>query len=93
MPALEIKPLLRCLECDRQFTLLDVREGMYAGATGICLGCYIKMQKDGARCFGKKSDGRILGYDPKAIECSAFCPDREICKEFAISGIPEKLDS
>jgi hypothetical protein len=55
--------------------------------------CYRKMQKDIESCFGKKNERGRPGYDPEAIECATFCPDKEICPEFIKGTLPKKFNS
>lgn len=64
---------------------MDLQEERYFAETGICRDCYEKRQKSKETCFGKVTEGRQLGYDEAAIECSTFCKDRKVCKEFVDS--------
>ncbi len=57
-----------------------IRDGKYIGETGICRNCYQEMAKDKTTCFGKTD--KAIGYDATKIECSQFCPDKKVCKEF-----------
>jgi len=85
------KTLLWCFQCDRRFSILDVQEGHYFADTGICRECYGKMQKNPGTCFGKKTEGRRLGYDETTIECKEFCPDKDACQKFVMDTVPARV--
>lgn len=76
------KNVLWCLLCGTRFGMISLLDGTYLADTGICKTCYRKMQEDQGTCFGKKSEGRVLGYDEEAIECNEFCPDKKVCRSF-----------
>ena len=82
MHALEKKELLWCLVCDEKFLLEDIEIKRYRAETGICTECYGKMQRNENLCFGKQNTKGIWGYDESTLECSTFCPDRNVCKDF-----------
>jgi hypothetical protein len=81
MGSIETKELLWCSLCSKKFSLSDIDTGRYFPETGICISCYSRMAKEVSGCFGK-----VEKYDRETKECSTFCPDRKICKDF-ISGI------
>lgn len=78
--------VLPCVLCSELFSQVDVKHMRYFPSTMICLGCY----KSAARtphstwCFGKLTVKQNLGYDEKAKACSVLCPDRSICRLFAL---------
>lgn len=86
---IKAKILFSCLECDEKFSLQDAINGKYKIETNICISCYKKKQRNPDTCFGKKTKGRRLGYDEEDLDCSEFCPDRKICREF----VEKKKDS
>ena len=76
-------PQLECLLCQRRYSFAEIKAGNYFLETMICAYCYRERQRAprASSCFGKP--GRIrprqYGYNPRALECSRLCPDREVC--------------
>jgi len=62
-----------CSQCPERYTLDDIKHGRYFPSTGVCLACYIKMNK--SSCFGKKKY-----YNPSLPSCGIECKDSTICK-------------
>ncbi len=79
--------VLECLVCRRRYSRNDVEDGLYWVETFTCSLCYADMQRQPYRrsCFGKPTvvdeRGRVVerGHDPKAVECSTLCLDRNVC--------------
>ena len=90
MDPIEGKQLLWCLLCQNKFCIRDIEEGTYLAQTGICAECYGEMQKSSETCFGKENKARVRGYDESTLECSQFCPDRKVCKEFLQVSIQKR---
>lgn len=83
--------VFRCVLCAGRFSVRDIRRGRYFVSTSICRECYEKGQQQdhSTWCFGKTDvtvNGKVVkfGYNAQAIECKKECPDRLICKVFAI---------
>ena len=85
-------PLFECTMCAERYTLADVKNGRYFPSTGICENCYLqgKHSKFAVWCFGKTNvvkNKKVVryGYDAKAAACTKECPDRHICRAFAVT--------
>lgn len=79
--------ILECSICRRRYGLEDVEAGLYQAETLTCSACYADMQRapHDLHCFGKPtvilpSGKHLLGYNPKAEECSHLCKDRNVCR-------------
>jgi hypothetical protein len=82
------KATLECVLCGQRYTREDIERGWYVTSTLVCAFCYRAMQSMPYErsCFGKPTveweDGRVqYGYDPQAIECFKWCPDRHVCRK------------
>jgi len=93
MHAVADKKLLWCLLCSQKFSVEDVQAGKYVIETGICMGCYKDLQKSITTCFGKTTTGKRWGYDEETVECSRFCPDKEVCRSFVKAESIQKRHS
>lgn len=80
------KGLLACRLCSKLFSAEEVLAGKFEPETGICLGCYQKLQEEVGTCFGKRTVGKRLGYEEGTIECREFCPDKTVCKQLVGHG-------
>jgi hypothetical protein len=81
---------VECSICTRGYGPSDIESGLYFLDAMVCSHCYAAMQRKPpeASCFGKPTQVRpmrILGYDPRAEECRALCPDRKACR-LAVMG-------
>jgi hypothetical protein len=79
--------MLECVICFERYSEADIVAGRYWAEPAVCSECYALMQSRpySASCFGKPSvvnarGKRLLGYNPKAIECRQLCPDRAVCR-------------
>ena len=70
---------LECVKCDGQFSLTDVRNGVYFLEPAVCRSCYGQMQRDSRSCFAKH-------YSESDPACRLHCPDREVCREVTEEG-------
>lgn len=85
--------LFRCLLCNGRFCLKDVGKEFFP-STSICAKCYETGQQSENWCFGKtdiRDNGRTVqfGYNASSFECKQECPDRKICKVFALDWKPK----
>ncbi len=83
--------VLECVACRARYSRDDVEDGLYWVETLTCSSCYADFQRRPYRqsCFGKPcvmvptedGKGRMVerGHDPKAVECSTLCVDRNVC--------------
>jgi hypothetical protein len=84
------KGLLECVRCELRYSIEDINSGLYELETFTCGFCYAAMQKAPHQqaCFSKPTKvqrttsgiSKIRGYEAEAIECSTYCPDRNVCR-------------
>lgn len=79
------KGLVECAVCKARFTEDDILCYRYLIESGVCYKCLRRAQKKSSTCFGKKNEGKVVGFDRSAPECKTLCPDRDVCPKF-ISG-------
>lgn len=76
--------MLECARCGRLFSEELVYAFEFFPDNHLCFDCCesLKQLKHSKCCFGKLTQGKMLGYDPKALPCKQLCPDRNVCKLF-----------
>lgn len=66
---------LLCIECGGQFSLAQVRDGIFYVSSMKCRRCHREQMRDEKACFGKE-------HDPDDPVCRLHCREKKACKEF-----------
>lgn len=86
--------ILECVRCRELFSLNDAQAGLFFIDTVTCRRCYEELQKmkSFGSCFGKPGSARYAGYFANDPECTLYCQDRKVCRQFVIEKLKaEKL--
>lgn len=78
---------LTCSRCRKGFNIDDVLSYDFFVQNLMCFDCCERLMQfaPSVSCFGKQ-------YDPDAVECKRFCPDRVVCPMFQNGKVYEARD-